>query len=50
LPTDTYVTAYDPVAATITLSRTVTASVPPGGTVVNLYDAEVRTFATAQVY
>jgi hypothetical protein len=50
LPPDAYVTAYCPVAATITLSRAVAASVPPGGAVVDLYDAEVRTFATTQVY
>jgi hypothetical protein len=50
LPPDTYVTAYDSATATITLSRTITASTPPDGTKVKLYDAEVRTFASTQVY
>jgi hypothetical protein len=50
LPADTYVTSYDPVTATITLSRTVTASTPPAGALVKLYDAEVRSFATTQIY
>jgi hypothetical protein len=50
LPPDTYVTAYDQRAATITLSQPVTAPTPPGGQVVNLYDAEVRTFTSTQVY
>jgi hypothetical protein len=50
VPADTYVMAYDSVAATITLSREVTAATPPGGTLVRLYDAELRAFASTQVY
>jgi len=48
LPANAYVKSYNAVAATITLSRTVTANTPPGGQVVNLYDADVRTFSTSR--